>query len=491
MICNHTWLDVRLNMAVCALKFILLFSSCFVIAFQVSVGESEGECAKVDSCSCRLKNVNNTGLINLKYLVDGNPNPRFTARASDYVYYYNPCMNFAVESDNQGCDGVALCQKKTSGSGYAFNLGKAEDSHFNYSNGSVFTIYTNAKTPNDGLGRSSEIELICDESTFGRFEFIAEPTPTMFKFKFYSLCACPGRCKRNITDCVGLDSCTCEKPDGSHSINLHPLDNPADPMQDDTAPSLQFYYNPCSPIASPDCNNQSVCMRDGDTIVGYGSASSGTFETSKDGDLSLKYTNGERSSTVHLKCDESARDKPFFRVEEVSASRSVMTVYSVCACNGECACKDACKSLFQCVMTDSCSCEVKENEKKFSLHKLDNRYAPLRTTDNNGNTYYYNPCSGVEYVTESFSCQGVAGCQTSPLALKAYSLGAITPTNATITADGNLVFQYTGGDDGRSFDVKVVCDYSAVDPVFSIDGAVPEGAHHFQFLLITNEGCPQ
>ena len=472
----------------CTLKSFLLFSSCIVAVFQASVGasEREGECAKVDTCSCKLKNVNNTGLISLKNLVDGSPNPRFTARESNYVYYYNPCTNFMVDSANQGCDGVALCQKKTNGSGHAFNLGKAEDSQFNYSNGSVFAVYTNAKTPNDGYERSSEIELICDENTFGRFEFIAEPTLTTYKFKFYSLCACPGRCRKNITDCLGLDSCTCEKPDGSNSINLHSLDSPSDPMQDDTAPSQQFYYNPCSPIASPDCRDQSVCMRDGDTIVGYGSASSGKFKTSKDGDLSLQYTNGERSSTVHLKCDESAREKPFFRVEEVSANRSVMTVYSVCACS------DGCQypPLPECVLTDNCSCEVKENEKKFSLHKLDNRYAPLTTTDQHGNMYYYNPCSGVDYVTESFSCQGVAGCQASPLASKSHSLGVITPNNASIALDGNLVLHYTGGDDGHSFDVKVVCEPSAIDPVFSINGMGPEGTLDFQFLLITNEGCP-
>ena len=470
------------------LKSFLLFSS-IVAVFQVLVGASEfeGECAKVDTCSCKLKNVNNTGLISLKNLVDGSPNPRFTARAANYVYYYNPCTNFVVESENKGCDGVALCQQKNNGSEHAFNLGKAEDSQFNYKNGSVFAVYANAKTPNDGYERSSEIELVCDESTFGRFEFIAEPTLTTYKFKFYSLCACPGRCRKNITDCVNLDSCTCEKPDGSNSINLHSLDSPSDPMQDDTAPSLQFYYNPCSPIESPDCSNQSVCMRDGDTIVGYGSASSGNFKTSKDGDISLQYTNGVRSSTVHLKCDESAREKPFFRVEEVSANRSVMTVYSVCACS------DGCHypPLPECIMTDNCSCEVKGNEKKFNLHKLDNRYAPLRTTDQHGNTYYYNPCSGVEYVTESVSCEGVAGCQTSPLASKTYSLGAIAPTSASIALDDNLVLHYIRGDDGRSFDVKVICEPGAVDPVLGIDGTVPQGSLHFNLLLRTNEGCPQ
>ena len=478
-------------MAIYSLKLLFVFS-CAATVFQISTGVemmAEPKCAKVDTCSCRLKNTNDTGLISLKNLVDGSPNPRFTITPL-YTYYYNPCTNFIVNSTSvKGCEsGVALCQKSADGK-YAYNLGKAEDVQFEYNNGSVFAVYYNVTTPDDAGKslRTSKIELICDESTYGRFEFIAESVVAMYSFKLYSMCACPGRCKKEITDCINLDSCTCGKPDGSIPINLHVLSNPSDPMQDELSTSQQLYYNPCSPIASPDCSDQSVCVRDGDTIVGYGLASSGKFETSKDGDLSLKYTNGERSSTVHLKCDESLQDKPFFRAEEVSASHSVMTVYSVCACNG------GCKSplLPQCVLTDGCSCEVKENEKKFSLHKLDNRYAPLRTTDHDGNTYYYNPCSGVDYVTESFSCQGVAACQTSPLALKAYSLGGIIPTNATITADGDLVFRYMGGDDGRSFDVKVVCNSSAIDPALSFDGVTSQNPLHYNLLLNTREGCPQ
>ena len=470
-----------------ALRSFLLFS-CVAAVFQGSIGEiaAEPTCAKVDTCSCRLKNVNNTGLISLKNLVDGSPTPRFSIKFLDYVFYYNPCANFVVESNNKGCDeGVALCQKKTVGSEHAFNLGKAEDVQFKYVNGSVFAVYANAKTPNDGYLRSSEIELICDESTFGRFEFVGEPTLVMYKFKLYSLCACPGRCKKNITDCTNVDSCSCEKPDGSYSINLHPLDNPSEPMQDDTSPSVQLYYNPCSSITSPSCSEQSVCIKDGDTIVGYGSASSGQFKTSKDGDLSLQYTNGNRSSTVYLKCDESVRDKPFLRVEKVSDSHSVMTVYSVCACS------DGCEVPRECVVTDNCSCEVKENGGKFSLHQLDNRYAPLKVTDANGYTYYYNPCSGVEYVTGSVSCRGVAACQVSPLTLETHSLGATSAANASIASDGNVVFHYAGGDNGWSFDVKVVCDPSAIDPVFSIDGPIPPGTVHYRFLLSTNEGCPQ
>ena len=94
----------------------------------------------------------------------------------------------------------------------------------------------------------------------------------------------------------------------------------------------------------------------------------------------------------------------------------------------------------------------------------------------------------MEYSTELFSCRGVAACQVSP-GLRSYSLGTIPAANASVALDGNVVFHYAGGDDGRSFDVKFVCNSSAIDPVFSIDGIIPQGAYHYKFLLSTNEGC--
>ena len=181
-------------MAVCTVRCSLLVS-CIVAAFQVSVGGvmEEPKCAKVDTCSCKLKNVNNTGLISLNNLVDGSPNPRFISSAGKYFYYYNPCTNFVLKSTNKGCeDGVALCQMRND-SIYAFNLGKAEDLQFTYINGSVFAVYANALTPEDGYKRTSEIELVCDESTYGRFEFVGEPVATMYKFKLSILCVCLSR----------------------------------------------------------------------------------------------------------------------------------------------------------------------------------------------------------------------------------------------------------------------------------------------------------
>jgi len=80
-----------------------------------------------------------------------------------------------------------------------------------------------------------------------------------------------------------------------------------------------------------------VCLQDGSKIIGYGSANSSTFVTARDGQVSLQYTSGWKSSTVFLKCDKSARTELFLRVEEIT-DKNVMSIYSVCACEGSCQC---------------------------------------------------------------------------------------------------------------------------------------------------------
>ena len=76
-----------------------------------------------------------------------------------------------------------------------------------------------------------------------------------------------------------------------------------------------------------------MCLRDGSKVIGYSSANSSTFVTARDGQVSLQYSNGRKSSTIHLKCDQNARTESFFRVEEINDASAVMSMYSVCACD--------------------------------------------------------------------------------------------------------------------------------------------------------------
>ena len=54
-------------------------------------------------------------------------------------------------------------------------------------------------------------------------------------------------------ECVGQDLCACEMSDGTGTINLlHLLNNPLNPMKDESNPTQTIFYNPCSPVATPD-----------------------------------------------------------------------------------------------------------------------------------------------------------------------------------------------------------------------------------------------
>ena len=84
-------------------------------------------------------------------------------------------------------------------------------------------------------------------------------------------------CQNYISDCMNVDACTCEDPRGNIVFNLHSLDSPSSPMQNQISSSTIFYYNPCSPISTPDCSDQSVCLTAGNHILEFGSAETGTF----------------------------------------------------------------------------------------------------------------------------------------------------------------------------------------------------------------------
>lgn len=84
-------------------------------------------------------------------------------------------------------------------------LGLADRTQFEYINGSLFATYRNVPSP-DGLLRSTNIELICDESTYGRFELVGENSRLFYTFKLYSLC------QKYLSTCINVDTCTCGDP---------------------------------------------------------------------------------------------------------------------------------------------------------------------------------------------------------------------------------------------------------------------------------------
>ena len=466
------------------MKLLLLISLAVLADCKALISKQDAQprCIKIDECSCRLKNVQNPGLINLHGLVSENE-PRFVTEGKSehtgvvYTFYYNPCKNFL----DLVCPNTSVCQRDV----YEFyDLGNLNTAEFKYQHNSVVVVYKSSQS-RDGINRTSEVELVCDETAvLGRFEYVGEPIQTHYKFKLHTQCACPGKCKASKIECVGQDLCTCEMSDGSGTINLHSLDNPVNPMKDVPNPKQTVLYNPCSAVASPDCGDHSVCEIRNDSIVGLGYANTARFVGN-----GIKYLAdvGLPSSTVNLICDYGKRDEPLFRVGETA---NTYNVYSVCACPDGCDTPAPPPSPASCDQIDSCTCKSTSDNAVIDLHDLDNPYAPLTTTDNRDYSYYYNPCSGLKLKNGKMGqCDGVAGCQGDPYADGYYSIGKTGPTityNATIK---EFTFHYTEGNDDRSFAVRMICDPKADSPRLATDGDIPYGVYFYPLKLTTKLAC--
>ena len=454
--------------------------------------DARPRCIKIDECSCRLKNVPEPGLINLHGLVNDKHEPRYIIERGDaeqtgagQTFYYNPCMNFS----DLGCPNTAVCQKNVYSYNYDFyDLGNIDTTEFEYQNNSLFAIYKSLAQNKDDINRTSEVELVCDETeVLGRLEFIGEPVQAHYMFKLYTQCACPGRCRKTSKiECVGQDLCTCEMSDGTGTINLHSLDNPLNPMKDEPNLNQPIFYNPCSPVATPDCGNYSVCEMQGGSIVGLGNAYTAKFVN--DRKLGIEYLGNEGSSSiVNLICDYSQRDEPRFRVDKTT---NTYIVRSVCACPDGCDSPGSPLIPLSCDQIDSCTCKSNSDNAIIDLHGLDNPYAPLTTTDGTDYTYYYNPCSGLKLkVNEKGKCDEAAGCQFDPYVGNYNNVGQLYPKIDYNATTKEFTFHYTDGEDSRSFDVRMICDPKADSPVLASDGDIPHGVFFYPLKLTTKLAC--
>ena len=439
-------------------------------------------CVKVDECSCNLVNVEQPGLIDLHGIIDGQ-GPAFETTGKseqtglEYNFYYNPCLNFS----DFGCPGTGLCQ--TGDRVQAYDLGNLDTAEFKVVDNSVVVVYKSKFSDSFGYNRSSEVELVCDETELkGKFEYIAEPIERNYKFLLYTQCACPGKC---APKCVTKDLCSCEMSDGSGTINLHSLDNPTNPMSDEPKPGQTFFYNPCSSIINPSCGPHSVCEKQGDTTLGLGITDTAQF-TSNNTLLSIQYLTSfgtGRVSTVNLICDESQREESFFRVND---DMETFNLYSVCACPDGCSTPPTPAS---CDQTDSCTCKSTSDDTVITLHDLDNPYAPLTAVDSEGYTYYYNPCSGIKLENPIGKCNGVAACQQDPFHDTYYNIGNTGPKIDYNVTSKSFTFHYTGGEGGRSFDVQMLCDPDSDDPTLAANGDIPKGVIAYPLTLTSKYVC--
>ena len=311
------------------------------------------------------------------------------------------------------------------------------------------------------------------------------PPTRFYQFKLFTQCACPGKCTSVKKECIMKDSCSCEMSDGTGVINLHSIDNPDTPMEDSISSSETYWYNPCSPVTSPDCDGNSVCGKYDNSNTGLGFSNSAKFIA--DGDsVAIQYSNTEtgKVSTVHLNCDRGARYKPYFRFEGSEKDEYFMSLDSVCACPGECG-TPALTPFQQCNQIDSCSCKVRETGQVISLHELDNPSAPLKTIGTDGYTYYYNPCSGVQLHTEGGDCVGVSACKED-LYYDYASFTTLGGVSSTFISYDNITIRYNGGSGVDYCDVLVICDVNAIVPQFMMD---KHSNSYYRFNLTTSVVC--
>ena len=437
-----------------------------------SIEKEFAVCAEIDRCSCNLTGVEQPGVIDLHSLVNGKREPTFVTQVGHHNYFYNPCLTFS----SHVCANSALCQ--TADRNEIYNLGDLDSVKFLYNNNSLFAFY-------HGDDRSSSVQLICDESEMeGRFEFVGMPVAKTYHFKLYTQSACPRKSK---VECKAKDLCSCEMSDGTGTIDLNFLNNPANPVRDVVSPTHSFLYNPCAYMLKPDCKYSSLCEEQGDLLLPIGLTVSARFVLTNSSQLSLLYDNVELNysvSIVNLICDPNQRNEPFFKAV---GDGHTFNLYSVCACPNGCY---GVPSNGSCDQTDSCTCKSTSDGAVINLHDLDNPYAALTAIDNEGYTYYYNPCSGIKLQNPTGKCNGVAACQKDPFHNNTwYNIGDNVPKIGYNVVSKSFTFYYTGGEGGRFFEVRMICDRDSKAPVLAADGVIPIGVLRYRLKLISKYAC--
>ena len=211
----------------------------------VSNIKDEPVCVKIDDFSCLLTGVEQVGVIDLHSLVSDQPEPAFIIEAKSerdnesYQYTYNPCIAYNYNF----CPYTSICQEGST-SIDAYDLGYPDTVKFVHENNSVFAFYKSKHKDYYRKNRSSEIELVCDETEEkGKFEYVGDPILRHYQFKLYTKCACLGKRAFSQTECKAKDLCSCEMLDGTGTINLHSLENGTYPLRDEASPTNTFLYS--------------------------------------------------------------------------------------------------------------------------------------------------------------------------------------------------------------------------------------------------------
>ena len=283
--------------------------------------------------------------------------------------------------------------------------------------------------------------------------------------------------------CKKMGDCACTPADTNATgvINFYPLVNSADAKpvfmvngtSQQTKDEYTFMYNPCvgfsmaSSIISNPCKTDLICQKavKYNFTYGLGAVGSATFAYVKD-DLFVYYYSKStinRTSEVKLICDENEAHGKFMYIAEPRMYYYQFNFTSMCACPGKCPNKTMLPDKW--VKTDSvCVYRQPRSGKVLNLQGLD---GPLKVAIDEYTTYYYNPCDKLNMDDQ---CNGVAVCQqdlsTSPPTYR--GIGSKEPE--LIEEDGNIVLHYPGIDGGKCFEMTLICDEAANEPILISDG---------------------
>jgi len=89
-------------------------------------------------------------------------------------------------------------------------------------------------------------------------------------------------------------------------------------------------------------------------------------------------------------------------------------------------------------------------------------------------TYYYNPCSGLEMASLDEKCKDVFVCKQDMSTSPPTYIGIGSNEVEVTEDDEGIILHYPATtDSGKHFDVKLICDQSADDPILTTaDGKI-------------------
>ena len=289
--------------------------------------------------------------------------------------------------------------------------------------------------------------------------------------------------------CKIINDCACTPTDTPANetgvINFFPLANAtgAKPMfmvngtSQQTKLMYTFSYNPCvgfnvtgTTTESP-CTNDYLCQKDIKNSFVYNIGERNNTKFAYVNNVLFVYyysgTSVNRTSEVRLICDPSETTGKFVFVAEPKMLYYQFNFTSMCACPGKCPNKTIIPDEW--VKTDDrCTYRQIRSGKVVNLQGLN---APLKAATNDYTTYYYNPCNdGFKLGSLDDECKNTAMCQqdTSKSPVIYRGIGSTEPE--MYDEDGDLVLHYHAGNGRRGFDVRLICDQSADEPVFSVFG---------------------